>query len=236
VQKQLPKPRRQGRPARESGHDGRAQLLDAAIRLFAERGIAATTFVEIGAHAGVTAAMVHYYFKNREQLLDAVVEERLQPFISAVWDPVTENGDDPLTMLRGVVHRIIEAADQMPCVPSLWVQEVLSESGMLRERVLKRLPVGSLAHLSACLSTAQHQGSINPDIDPGLIVLSVLGLTMMPLAAAKIWSRLPHGGALNKNTLARHVTALLAHVLSKPPQRTARSTASRIGERNAKHR
>ncbi len=230
------KPRRQGRPARISDHDGRAQLLDAAIGLFAEHGIAATTFVEIGAHAGVTAAMVHYYFRNREQLLDAVVEERLQPFISAVWDPVTENGNDPLAMLIGVVRRIIATAEQVPSVPALWVQEVLSEGGMLRERVLKRLPVKSLAHLSACLTTAQRQGAINPDIDPGLIILSVLGLTMMPLAAARIWSRLPNGGALNKDILARHVISLLTHGLSKPERSIRRRTVAQSRGRYEKNR
>src|SRR6266436_1659705 len=91
--------RRVGRPRRVADHDGRRQLLDAAIALFAQRGIAATTVAAIAADAKVTPALLHYYFKNRAQLLDAVVDERLVPFISSVWDPVIECGDDPFAIL-----------------------------------------------------------------------------------------------------------------------------------------
>ena len=67
--------------------DLRDHMLDVAIQLFAERGIAATTVAQIAAAAGVTSAMVHYYFTNREQLLDAIVEERLAQVIAFVWRP-----------------------------------------------------------------------------------------------------------------------------------------------------
>ena len=53
--------------------DVRARLLDAAVLRFSEQGVAGTTVAEIAKHAGVTSAMVHYYFKTKDQLLDAVV-------------------------------------------------------------------------------------------------------------------------------------------------------------------
>ena len=57
--------------------DEKGKLLDAAVRLFAGQGVAGTTVAEIAQRAGVTSAMVHYYFKTKDQLLDAVVEEKL---------------------------------------------------------------------------------------------------------------------------------------------------------------
>ena len=227
--------RPRGRPVKDPSHNGRKQLLEAAMTLFAEQGISATSVADIAAHAGVTPAMVHYYFKNREQLLDAVVEERLQEFISFVWDPVSEGGDDPLAMLTGLVHRIMKVTDQMPCIPSLWVQEVLSEGGLLRERVLKRLPVNKLKHISNSISIAQSRGSINPEIDPALVVLSVVGLTMIPLAAPKIWHRLPNVERLNKEILSRHVVALLAYGLSNPQRKHRGKTTQKSGGRDAKN-
>ena len=53
--------------------DVRAKLLDAAVGLLAEQGMTGTTVAEIAARGGVTSAMVHYYFKTKDQLLDAVV-------------------------------------------------------------------------------------------------------------------------------------------------------------------
>jgi AcrR family transcriptional regulator len=66
----------------------RGQLLDLATELFAARGVAATTIAHIAQRAGVTPAMVHYYFKSRDQLIDAVVLERIVPVIGFVWAPV----------------------------------------------------------------------------------------------------------------------------------------------------
>lgn len=44
----------------------RDRLLGAAIRLFTERGYAATSVSEIVAAAGVTKPILYYYFKNKE--------------------------------------------------------------------------------------------------------------------------------------------------------------------------
>jgi AcrR family transcriptional regulator len=48
-------------------------LLDVAIGLFAERGIANTTVAQIATAGQVTSAMVHYWFDTREKLRDAVI-------------------------------------------------------------------------------------------------------------------------------------------------------------------
>jgi AcrR family transcriptional regulator len=81
--------RRPGRPARPDSAAVRDQLLDIATDLFATQGVAATRLAHIAERAGVTSAMLHYYFKSRDQLLDAVVLERVVPVISYVWSPDT---------------------------------------------------------------------------------------------------------------------------------------------------
>lgn len=57
----------------------REQLLDIALNLFSRQGIANTSLNAIAKEAGVTPAMLHYYFNSREQLLDAMIEERFLP-------------------------------------------------------------------------------------------------------------------------------------------------------------
>src|SRR3974390_1744569 len=93
-----------GRPAANKERDARELLLNAAINLFALHGIAGTTFVMIARRAGLTPAMVHYYFKDRERLLDAVVGEGFLKFASHIWDPVQPEVDIP-EALRGIVDR-----------------------------------------------------------------------------------------------------------------------------------
>ena len=99
----------------------------------------------IAERAHLTPAMLHYYFKDRNQLLDAVVVERLAPLITGVWGPVKE-GEAPAEIVRGVVERMLAGIEKMPWVPSTWMREVLNEGGLLRTRVLRYC----LSRRSAC--------------------------------------------------------------------------------------
>ena len=55
------------------------RILDAAERLFAERGFNATSLREITAEAGVNLAAVNYHFQSKEALILAVVVRRVRP-------------------------------------------------------------------------------------------------------------------------------------------------------------
>src|SRR6516164_8790856 len=107
-----------GRPAGSTEGDMRLRLLNSATELFAVHGVGATSFAMIGKHAGVTPAMLHYYFKERDQLLDAVVEERLIPLIMRVWDPV-QPGGDPAETIAGVGEGRLAGIEKMSWVPSI---------------------------------------------------------------------------------------------------------------------
>ena len=54
-------------------------MLDAAELLFGERGYGATSMRDITKAAGVNLGAIHYYFRSKEGLLEAVVERRAGP-------------------------------------------------------------------------------------------------------------------------------------------------------------
>jgi AcrR family transcriptional regulator len=204
--------RRPGRPTSNSGLYAREKLIEAATELFAKQGVAATTFAMIAERAHLTPAMLHYYFKDRNQLLDAVVAERLSPLIAGVWGPVTE-GESPAVMICGVVERMLVGIEKMPWVPSTWMREVLNEGGLLRTRVLRYLPFEKIGVLSKSVAKAQAAGVANAGIDPGLIVFSVIGLVMMHMATIKLWAEIFGRKAPDRAALSRHITGLLIHGL-----------------------
>src|SRR5579859_4078456 len=55
------------------------RILDAAERLFAHKGIEATSLRTITAEAGVNLAAVNYHFQSKEALMHAVIARRLDP-------------------------------------------------------------------------------------------------------------------------------------------------------------
>jgi TetR/AcrR family transcriptional regulator len=197
--------------------DARKRLLDAAVHLFSAQGVAGTTVAEIAARVGVTSAMVHYYFKTKDQLLDAVVEEKLiGEFIAFVAGGLDGNGNDPFSLTEGLVWRMVEASDRMPWLPPLWVREVISEGGALRDKLIRRVNLEKQERFKACVAAGQKCGSVNPGLNPQLLFMSIVGLTMLPLSMAKSWDRIPLIGKVSKQDLARHVVSLLMHGLDVP--------------------
>ncbi|GAA5786204.1 TetR/AcrR family transcriptional regulator [Chitiniphilus shinanonensis] len=211
-----PPPRTRGRPAGAADQDVRARLLDAALARFAAHGIAATSMAQVAKHAGVTPAMVHYYFDNRDRLLDALVDERVAPLIEHVWAASDDEAADPRLLLQGVIARMTAGVASRPWLPPLWIGEILNESGLLRGRLFARLPLPRLRGLTQALAALQAQGALHPDIEPRLVFVSVLGLAMLPFAVAGQQRHLPDGTPLAADVVARHASALLLHGLGQP--------------------
>lgn len=232
-------PRRPGRPPRPDSAAMRARLLDLATQRFAASGVAATTIAHIAQLAGVTPAMVHYYFKSRDQLIDAVVLERLVPVIAYVWAPVPvaageaqEPPADPAATVRAfiaeIVGRVVRSAAERPWLPALWLHEVVNEGGQLRERVLRHLPADRLHAFAALIADCHRQGAITPGVEPRLVFLSLLGLTLLPLATSSLWRRVwqgdPQAQALDTEAIAAHAIAMLTGGLFSPAAPSQAST------------
>lgn len=210
--------------------DVREHMLDCATQLFAEQGIAATTMAQIAAAAGVTSAMVHYYFTNREKLLDVVVDERILRAVQFVWR-IGEEGmpQDPFALVHDLVDRLFDVTARMPWLPPLWLREIVNEGGMLRERMLERVPVETMMRFARRIGSAQQDAAVNPAIEPRLLFMSILALVMLPLATSKIWQSVRGFSKVDRDVLHRHVTALLTNGMQPPrtPPTRARHVAKR---------
>jgi TetR/AcrR family transcriptional regulator len=214
----MPKPptrRGRGRPRKAQSragadtHDLRERLLDVAIECFAHHGIASATLREIAGEAGVNPALVHYYFGDKAQLQQAVIVERLMPAFDEVRKAVAESGEDTAALIAGFVRGMCDTIERHPWLPPLWVREVLSEGGALRELLLGTVAPQIPQLLASRFAAAQQKGELNPDLDPRLLVTSLIGLTLFPAAGAPIWRRLFQADDIDATAMRDHAIALL---------------------------
>lgn len=139
----------------------RAQLLDAALRLLAERGFAATSVDAIAKAAGLAKGTVYLYFPTKEALLDALIERQsLLPDLA----PLLERGAQlPAGGLdEAFVRAVIEA---------VW-----------RALHARRELLGVLAHGGAGLETMRRLLHRMLPVDEALAL--ALGARMGPARAA----------------------------------------------------
>lgn len=143
-----------------------------------------------------------------------IVEERLGRFIAVVSEAIETADDDPFAMVQDLVARIVGVVDEMPWLPSLWIKEIASDGGQLRERLIRRLPLDVHKHFGERISAGQRRGSVNPGLHPYLLFVSIMGLTMFPLAVSKIWKQFPTLKELGNSGVANHAISLLLYGLS----------------------
>src|SRR5688500_7603635 len=94
-----PRKRRPGRPPADAT-SLRERLLDAAVECFTRDGIGAASLRSIAMAAGVTPAMVNYYFGSKERLLQAFVAERLLPLVAELGAGIRAAGEDPRALVE----------------------------------------------------------------------------------------------------------------------------------------
>ena len=197
-----------GRPLADAP-DQRAVALDAALACFVRQGIAATSLRDIAREAGVTPALLHYYFGDRQQLLDAVVAERVMPAVLSVRERLAQAGDDVADIVAAFVCGVTDAIARHPWWPQLWVREVLCEGGALRDLLVQRIAPDIARLLAGRFAAAQAAGRLNADLDPRLLLPTLVGLTMFPAAGAPIWRQVFDADDLGLDDVRGHALALL---------------------------
>jgi len=88
----------------------RAALVEAAARLFAEKGYDTTTVADIAAAAGVSTRTFFSYFGAKEDVLFAGTDQRLRA-IAEAFDTI--GADSPLDMLHRLLDHVLTASDDL---------------------------------------------------------------------------------------------------------------------------
>lgn len=78
--------------------DNRAKLLEQALQLFAQRGYDAIGVQEIVEQVGVTKPTLYHYFGSKRGVLEALINERLQPLIDQLANATIHANDVPASL------------------------------------------------------------------------------------------------------------------------------------------
>lgn len=97
-------------------------ILEAAERLFLERGYALTSTADIAREAGCTTALIHYYFRTKIKLFENVFRNKIQHFVQGFMFIEAPNLDFE-TRIGRVVETHFEFIRANPRLPFLLISE-----------------------------------------------------------------------------------------------------------------
>jgi TetR/AcrR family transcriptional regulator, cholesterol catabolism regulator len=107
----MPAPSPPTRPALRARYESRRrEVIDAAARLFAERGYDGTSMSELTAATGLAAGGIYHYFEGKDDILIAICDELLEPLLERA---------------REIVAAEAPAAEQLRELVRAWVSHVV---------------------------------------------------------------------------------------------------------------
>jgi AcrR family transcriptional regulator len=159
---------------------------------------------EVARAAGVSPAMVHYYFGDKRGLHEAMLERALERVVARVQSVAVEQASgktaDPIGLLvTTITHTFLED----PWIPPLLVREVFAEGGRLQDRFVRDYASRVAPMVRGIVQQEIERGHFRSDLDPTLAFLSLIGLAAFPFIARPLAERV----------LGLHFDAALADVL-----------------------
>lgn len=142
------------KPRRSRRKDARpAEIISAALALFAERGFGATQLEDVAREAGISKGTVYLYFPTKEDLFRAVVRQELLPDLARI-EAVATGADEPAaavlrrmaehlltvidTRLSGIPKLVICESGNFPEIARFYAEEVIARGMAMFAGVLRR--------------------------------------------------------------------------------------------------
>lgn len=88
------------RRTKEESEITREEILNAAARVFCEKGYAHSSLSEIAKAARVTRGAVYWHFDNKAEIFDALHERLHRPLADMIMQDARSDHPEPLTQIR----------------------------------------------------------------------------------------------------------------------------------------
>lgn len=160
--------------ARDKGPDKRQRILDAALKVFAERGFYNAKVSEVARAAGVADGTIYLYFENKDDLLIQLFEDRMEYIIRRLSDELERSQGTPLDRIRSLIHLHVDLATHDPDLAEFITVELRQSGKFIREYENPQF-VEYLRVLRDIIEDGQRTGYIRTGLDSRLLVRAIFG-------------------------------------------------------------
>ncbi|WP_375770387.1 TetR family transcriptional regulator [Archangium gephyra] len=206
---------------------GRAEILAAATREFADQGYAGATTAGIARRAGVTQPLVHHHFGSKQGLWEAVLEALFQEFHQVMSRAMSEvEGADRITRLEHLLRTTVRFNGSRPELSRL-IHTESSSGEAAYEALFTMLRSGPLSIFQRELSAAVEDGTIRP-VDPRFAYFAIIGASTQPFTEPETARRLWGLDVKDEHVISQYadfvVDQLLRGLLAAPASSRSRPT------------
>lgn len=192
------------RRTKEEAQETRARILDAAERVFYDKGVAGASLEDIAAAAEVTRGAIYWHFKDKAEVFDAMMQRVVLPVEEMLESADCCAESNPLELLRRATVDVLMRTAKDPRMQRVFEIayhkcEYVGDAAGVRERhvasqqdCLKTIEAG----FKACIAHGQLPESVNPRVAAVGALSLVSGLIANWLLDTKSFSMERHAETL----------------------------------------
>jgi AcrR family transcriptional regulator len=159
--------------------DTETLILDAARKVFLENGFDGSTMQQIATVAGINKALLHYYFRSKDRLFEAVFMEAFAKMVPNLFKIFT--ADVPFTeKIKGLVNAYISALQEYPQIPQFILHELHRNPGRIIDLMHS---TGLDPDMVMNIIRMELKKGHLVEIEPHQFMVNLLALCIFPFAA-----------------------------------------------------
>jgi AcrR family transcriptional regulator len=159
--------------------DKRTRIIEAAARVFAQKGFASTTIAEIATQAEIGKGTVYEYFKSKEDLFFAVFERYIEETkagitvsISALTGSASERLD---AMCLSAMATAVEMKHQYSLAMEFWAASASSKMRDRFKQVFRQAYADFRGIVSTLIQDGIKTGEFRSDVDADSVAAALVG-------------------------------------------------------------
>lgn len=170
-------------------NDMEVRIIEAAKSLFVEKGFVETSMSDIAAKVGINRPSLHYYFRTKDRLFQAVFGEIVQKILPRLHDIITTK-DLPIAERIGrVVDTYYEVLRTNPTLPLFAMREIQRDAGYIVKAINESPMRLTFVKLVESLREEMAEGKLNVVPLP-VLLYTFYGLLTVPFLTKGLVERL----------------------------------------------
>ncbi len=163
--------------------DTEGQILEAAKNVFQKKGMDGARMQEIADEAGINKAMLHYYYRSKQQLFEAVFSNAFS-LLAPQLNKILNDDSSIEEKVKNFTSNYISFISKHPYLPNFILQE-LNRNPKFFEKIQQNSAFPTLEKFKSQVATDVEKGILEP-IDGEQLFINIISLNIFPFVATPL--------------------------------------------------
>jgi TetR/AcrR family transcriptional regulator len=160
------------------------KILEAAKKIFIQKGLDGARLDEIATEAGINKALLHYYFRSKENLFQTIFDQMIAKIVPD-FTALVESNKPIEEKIEHFVHRYIDFVSENPQLPVFMITEVNRSPERMKEILGHTQNFGKMQQFAFQMITEMQVGRIK-SFNPLHLILNIISLCVFPFIAKPV--------------------------------------------------